>query len=168
MFQGLRAGAPFYVLDKNVPQYEVYEVASVTPARPQLNTTFQAGSWPTQPRMVVDVHAKKDKQIITFKELPSDYTIADFGDDGVVVSESKEAILSEIENLCNSSKRALEDMPRHEGIVEKCNAMILALTPKSRQDVERDEEISSLKKELAEMKSMLAQALKPARTKKEE
>ena len=166
MFQNLRTGAPLYVLDKNTPQVVIYEVVSVSPQRPKVNTTLQT-TWPPQPKMVVDITAKNESQSVTFKDVPAELTVADYGDTGVVMSENREAILSEIENFKSASQRALSEVERHRKNVELCDSMLMALNPKAKEEAERAKEFSTIKDEVAEIKKMMAELYKSMKPKTE-
>ena len=56
-----------------------------------------------------------------FKQLPSGLSIANFGN-GVVVSESREAMNAEVESMCMTSKKVLDSAASHgaEIIVTAC------------------------------------------------
>lgn len=166
MFQNLRTGAPLYVLDKNTPQVVIYEVVSVSPQRLKVNTTLQT-TWPPQPKMVVDITAKNESQSVTFKDVPAELTVADYGDTGVVMSENREAILTEIENFRSVSQRGLNEVPRLQKNVEACDAMIQLLNPKAKEEAERAKEFSTIKDEVAEIKKMMAELYKSMKSKTE-
>lgn len=158
MFQSLRTGTPFYVLNKIEPKLMIGEVVSVGLPVPQFGATFQNGIM-AAPKNTVDVKVKLDGKDVDFQKLPAEVCIADFGDSGMVVSESKDAVLAEIESMRTISQRAIEELPKHEAIVAESGRMIAALNPSVAREAEQAREIESLKSELSDIKAMLSKAL---------
>lgn len=165
MFQNLRTGTPLYVLDKNTPQVVIYEVVKVTPHQ-KVDTTLQT-VWPPKASNVVDIIVKNETQNVTFKDVPAELSVADYGETGVVMSESRDAILAEIENFREASLRGLNDVPRLKKNVESCDSMIQLLNPKAKEEAERAKEFSTIKEEVAEIKKLMESLLKTMKSKEE-
>lgn len=159
MFQGLRSGAPLYIFYKNEPKVCVGEVVSVSTPMPQFGTTYQNGII-SPPQNFVDLKITVDGEEINLQKLPAEVTIADFGNTGMVVSESKDAILNEIDAFRNISVRALADVEKHQRNVTECDKMLAELNPHIAKEAEQAKKIAGLESELSEIKAMLAQALK--------
>jgi hypothetical protein len=166
MFSNLRIGTPLYVLHKNEPQLEIGEVTFVSQPTPQFGTTYSGGYPMPSPKMLVDVKIKSSSGEVELQKLPADLTIADFGN-GMVISESKDAILNEIDTLRKSSVRVIESVDMHKNIVEKCDGLLAELNPQIKQEMERTKEFDTLKEEvggiktdLVELKGMLSKLLK--------
>lgn len=154
-----------YVLHKQEPRLEMGEVIFVSQPSPQFTTTYNSGFQMPSPKMLVDLKIKTDHGDVDLQKIPADLSIADFGN-GMVISESKEAILNEIDAMRKNSVRIIESVDHHKGIVEKCDALLSELNPQIKQEVERTKELDNLKKEmggikgdLAELKGMLAKFL---------
>lgn len=152
MFQGLRAAMPFYVLYKDEPRIAIGEVVS-TPV--QSFNAFQT----SYPSRAVDVKVRVDNEIIDFKQLPAESSIADYGTNGIVVSDSREAIANEVEALSKASENALANVERHRRIVAVCVAMRQELNPQLKREAEQTAEIENLKRDLSDIKAMLSRAL---------
>lgn len=164
MFSNLRIGTPLYVLHKSEPQLEVGEVIFVSQPTPQFGTTYNAG-YPMTPKMLVDVKIKTANGDVELQKLPAELSIADFGN-GMVISESKDAILNEIDVLRKNSVHIIESVEQHKGIVSKCDTLLAELNPQIRKEAERTKEFDSLKQEvgglkgdLLELKGMLSKLL---------
>lgn len=159
MFQTLRQGATVYILYKQeIPRVEYGEVLSVGIPIPQMNaTTYQQNGQFLPPKNVVDLKVNVNGQTIDLQKLPADSTIADFGNNGMVVSTSKEAILTEISTLRNNSQRVIESVDKHKKNIEYCDKLIEDLNPEVKKEAERREEIDNLKNEISGLKEMLAQ-----------
>ena len=105
MFQGLRQGGMFYILEKgeNI-SLKIGQVVSVSNPQPKYNQFGTAPTFTAQPEMVVDVKVKVGEDAMEFKQLNANMNIANSGN--VVVSDSKEAMSAEVEGLLRTSKKA--------------------------------------------------------------
>lgn len=159
MFQNLRVGSPIYILHKTEPKLIVGEVSSVSLPVPVLNQVYQAGVF-QQPKTTVDVKVKYNGEVIDYQKLPSEMSIADFGNSGMVISESKDSIINEVQILKNNSANILDSIEKHKKIMEECDVMLQTLNPSVKQEAERNKEMEAMKSEMKEMKEMLAQVLK--------
>ncbi len=157
MFQNLRKGAPFYILYKNDLCVKIGEVDEVGAPVPQFGPTYNNGVL-TPPRSLIEIKVLMDGETITLQALPAEASIADFKN-GMVVSESKEAILSEVEAMEKSSEKALADRPRHEKTIAACRDMKVLLNPQIAKEEEQAREIEGLKSEISELKGLLIKAL---------
>lgn len=90
MFQTLRAGSPFYILEKGGDmRLRVAEVTAVSAPSPK----FQTGTFMPNmgQEMIVDITAKCGDESLEFKQVPANLSIANFGTGNVVISESRDA-----------------------------------------------------------------------------
>ena len=174
MFQGLRPAAPIYILYKAEPRIAVGEVVSVSNPVPQYSATAYQNGMVMPPKAYVDIKIRIADEVVDLQRLPADATIADFGNSGMVVSESKDAIANEIYGFKKASQRALEEVERHKHIVTQCDVMLAELNPQLKKEAEQTAEIENLKRGMADLqdtlvdlKGMLAKALNRS-VKKEE
>lgn len=133
MFSNLRSGTTLYVLHKNEPKLEMAEVVSHTEPVPIYPNAYNTGY--VQPRMSVDVDAKIDGRDVKFQRLPSDAVIADCN--GMVVSETKDAILNEIVSLQKCSQSVLDSVQHHKDVVDRCHELIEEISPEAKREAER-------------------------------
>jgi hypothetical protein len=161
MFQSLRIGTPLYVLRKNEPKLEIGEVTFVSQPVNQFNQPVYGGTQPA----TVDIKLQIADKPMDLQKLPASFTIADCGN-GIVVSESREAISNEINILRQNSQRILESTEQHKAIVVRCDELLAELNPQVKQEAERAKEIESLSKRvgglensLADIKGLLIQSL---------
>lgn len=166
MFQGLRASSPFYILYKNEPRVAIGEVISVSNPVPQFGATAYQNGLMTTPKSFVDIKVRVGEEVLDLQKLPADSTIADFGGNGMVVSESREAIINEVDGFKKASERVLADVGRHRKIVSECDKMLSELSPQLKREAEQAEEIENLKQgmgnlrdDLADIKALLSKAL---------
>lgn len=159
MFQSLRTGATVFILYKNeIPRIEYGEVLTVGLPTPQFNaTSYQQNGQFMPAKNVVDIKVNVNGQTVDLQKLPADSSIADFGNNGMVVSTSKDAILTEISTLRNNSQRVIESVDKHKKNIEYCDKLIEDLNPEVKKEAERREEIDNLKNEIAGLKDLLSQ-----------
>lgn len=144
MFQGLRSNSLFYILEKNNGlKLKIGQVVSVSNPAPKYNQypTVQ----PFQPQeMYVDVKVKVGEETMEYKQLPAAISIANFANDSIVVSESKEAMSAEVEAILRSSQQALESIKMHEQNVKDCDVILRQLNPVFAKEKQTDERIDAL------------------------
>lgn len=155
MFSALRQGSPFYILEKSEePKLKVGSVVSVSQPTPKYTNSFipnqQFGD------MVVDVTVKVGEDELKFEKLPSSLSIANFGQNGVVVSESKEAMNTEVEVMLRNSKQIIESVPYHEKVVQVCDVMLRELNPQFAKEKEQEEKIGLLEQKMVGMEGTLS------------
>lgn len=158
MFSNLRVGTPIYVLSKQEPKVSIGEVQSVGAPVPQFGTTYTAG-YLQPPKMLVDIKVKVGDEVIDLQKLPADQTIADFGTNGMVVSETRESILTEIENMRKSSQGVLDSVDYHRQMVNKCLQLTEELSPQAKAEAEQKRDIDTLKSQMANIEGMLSELL---------
>ena len=154
MFSALRQGSPFYVLEKaDEPKLKIGSVVSVSQPQPKYSNTFI----PNQQfgEMTVDVVIKVGEEEIKFEKLPSNLSIANFGANGVVVAESKEAMNSEVEGMLRNSKQIVESVPYHERVIASCDIMLRELNPSFKKEKEQEEKIGLLEQKMNGMEGTL-------------
>lgn len=166
MFQGLRQNSIFYVLDKtNEPTLTIGQVVSVSNPQPKF-PTYQPGQYNPQPMdMTVDVKVKTNDGEMEFKQLPANGQIANSGN--VVVAESREAMIAEVEATLRHSKEILDSKDYHERVVKSCESIMAVLNPQIAKEKAQEEKISQLESKvcgmegtLSNIESMLQKALK--------
>lgn len=164
MFQGSRQGNLFYILEKGEDlRLKVGQVVSVSNPQPKYGQ-FNTPTFGSQPEMTVDVRVKVDDETLDFKQLGASASIANSGN--VVVSDSKEAMSSEVEGLLRTSKGILDSIPYHEKMLVSCDNILRDLNPSFKKEKEQEEKIGALEEKmvgiegtLGEMMNMLSSAL---------
>lgn len=153
MFQGLRTNSLFYILEKgDNPSLKVGNVTAVSNPQPKFNH-FQPSQPFAQPETVVDVSVKVGEQIMEFKQLPSNLSIANSG--AVVVSDSREAMAAEVEAMLATSRHILDSIPYHKNVVASCDAMMAVLNPQIAKEREQEQKIGHLEQKMGGIEDML-------------
>ena len=153
MFQGLRTNSLFYVLDKGEnPSLRIGQVVSVS--NPQTRyPSFNNGFTPQPMETVVDVKVKLGDEEVDFKQLPANGQIAN--DKNLVVSDSKDAMSSEVDAMLRQSKAILESVDYHKKVVDSCEGMLLQLNPQIAKEKEQAEKINKLEGKVSGMEGKL-------------
>lgn len=154
MFQGLRQGGLFYILDKGEDvSLKVGQVVSVSNPQPRYNQ-FGNPTYGAQPDMVVDVKVKVADEVMKFKQLNASINIANSGN--MVVSDSKEAMSAEVEGLMRSSKQIIDSISYHEKVVASCDAILRELNPQFAKEKEQEEKIGALEERMGNIDDKLS------------
>lgn len=144
MFSTLRQGSTLYILEKgNVPVLKIGQC---------VNTQNNFSTYLTN--NTIDITVKVDDDTIDFKQLPSQLNTAIYNCN-TVISDSREAICQEVENMIRSSKQILDSVPMHEQTVEEGEKMLKQLNPQFAQQKEQEEKISNLEFKVGSMESKL-------------
>lgn len=154
MFQGLRQGGLFYILDKGEDvSLKVGQVVSVSNPQPRYSN-FGNPTYGSQPDMVVDVKVKVADEVMEFKQLNASINIANSGN--MVVSDSKEAMSAEVEGLMRSSRQVIDSISYHEKVVASCDAMLRELNPQFAKEKEQEEKIGALEERMGNIDDKLS------------
>lgn len=168
MFSGLRQNGLFYILEKGEElKLKIGQVVSMTNPQPK----YGQFGYNAQPEMVVDVKVKVDEEILEFKQLNANASIANSG--SVIVSDSKEAMSAEVEGLLHTSKGILDSVSYHEKMLASCDSVLRELNPSFKKEKEHEEKMTMLEDEvigikgtLSEMMNMLSSALEQSKSKR--
>lgn len=171
MFQAVRQGNLFYILEKGDElKLKIGQVVSASNPQPKYGQ-FNTPAFGGQPEMTVDVRVKVDEETMDFKQLSASASIANSGN--VVVSDSKDAMSSEVEGLLRTSKGILDSIPYHEKMLVSCDAILRDLNPTFKKEKEQEEkmtmlegEVIGIKDTLNEMMGLLSNALGAPKSKR--
>ena len=154
MFQTLRQGALIYVLDKGEnPELKTAQVSNVTAPTPKYPTNFVTPQ--NMFETIVDVKIKmSDGTEQTFEKVPGNSSIANFG--SIVISESKEAMSSEVEAMLNNSRQVLDSVGYHQRVIDPSSELLKQLNPQYAKEKATEERMDSLETSLSEIKNLLA------------
>ena len=112
MFSTLRKGASVYILDRtSEPEVKIGYVDNVTLPRPIYPTYNPAVSLGTNMQRVVDITVRVDDDKKEFC-VPADLSIHTYGD--YTLSESKEAMISEVDSLMKNSQDILDSVDKEK------------------------------------------------------
>lgn len=140
---------PFYVLRKSdKPYLEVGVVKSKSQPRAQYPTQTPNIGIGLQMQQVVDVVATINGKDETFQNLPINVEIAQKGND--TFSGSREAMLQAVDAMLQTSKKAIEQVPYHKGVIAESEKMLEVLNPRYAEEKRQARTISDLEKRQAD------------------
>ena len=144
-----------YVLYKNEPRFAVGKVAQVSNQYPpQFN--FQKPLNPSTMGLMVDLSIEVDGKTETYPRIPINSTIAEFPDKGVILSETRDGIVNEINVIRNASQMAIEQVDLHKRVIAACDQLLLDLNPQLKHEQEQAGKIARLEEQLAGMSEQIA------------
>jgi hypothetical protein len=149
MFSTLRLNSPIYILDKkDSPVLKRGIVELVSPQRSKTGSFYGQLS-----DMVVDITVNIEGTSQEFKNIPANLTIA--SDGTIVLSETKEALSSEVDALLSLSKQIIDSVDYHKEVIEKCEQILKELNPQFAKDKIQEEKITSLETRIGGVESNL-------------
>lgn len=144
MFSALSQGSPVYILDKtSSPEYKVGEVIGVS--YPKLNPYGNT----------VDLKIKIDGATQEFNQIPSVNSFVSYNNGKIIISETKQGIQNEVENILQNSKQVLNNLDTYKQNIIDCEAILKELNPQFAIDKERDERLSNLENRFDGVESKL-------------
>lgn len=164
MFSSARVNQPIYILYKEaIPHIEIGSITQVTQPVYKFPTSPQYG----QPQeQVVDIYANVGGSQRQFQQLPASKESADFGTGNVFVTINREAMNAEIGNLKNESVNIINRVDEERQKIVKYDEILMQLNPEFAEKQRQEQEISSLKSQMAtmasdnaELKGMMAKLL---------
>ena len=131
MFSILNKGSPIYLLDKtSTPKFEIGEVVGVSSPKYMQNT--------------IDLKVKVNNSIQEFNNLPSINNVMTYNNGKIVISETKQGIQNEVENILQNSKHIVENIDEYKNNIVVCEDILKQLNPQFAKDKERDDRLSNL------------------------
>lgn len=160
MFQALRPNNQLYILNKTKPSLDIGSVISVSTPIPKYQMQPNFG----QPQeMVVDIVAKVNNQDITYQKIPAALDIADFGSNGIVISDNRDAMNSEVYSLKKKSTDILNSVDYHKTVIDGCEKILTELNPELAEKQAQQKEINSLKSRIDEMNKNMSDLMEANR-----
>ena len=157
MFSALSQGSPIYIIDKTDGlKYKTGEIISVL----QSNTfggTFGTTSF--VPNGTVTLKVKVDNNVIDYPEVPINGSIMTYNNGATIICETKQGLISELENTLQHTKQILAERSKYEQIVSDCESLLKEINPVFAKDKERDDRINSLDTKVSSMEGKLDKIL---------
>lgn len=142
-FNSLGNGSPFYILRQGEkPILEVGIVKSKSQPRAKFPTSTPNLMQGMQMQQVIDVVATINGKDESFTEVPVNVEIAQKGN--VTFSGSREAMLQAVDGMLQTSKKALEQIPYHNNVIEESERMMETLNPQYAENKQQARTIKDL------------------------
>lgn len=164
MFQSVRPNSQIYIFHKgDTPRVEIGYVVNQPISRPkyQLPATFGQSQ-----EMVVDLIVKVNDQTFNYNNLPAHSDIADSFSNGesIVISDSKEAINSEIVNEKQKSVDIINSINFHKNLITGYEKMLSELNPEFAEKQEQKLELDMLKQQMIDMSKSITSLMESNKT----
>lgn len=151
MFSALRQGSIVYILDKGEhPSLKIGQVVSAT--QPNYGNNFLMNG------STMELTVKIGEGTVDFKNVPSNQSIVNYNQ--TVVSETKELISNEVDNMLQNSRSIIDSVSYHENVIKSCEEILKDLNPRFAKEKERDEDITNLKNKMGGIESKMDKILR--------
>lgn len=168
MFQSVRPNSPIYVLHKgDNPRLETGYVANQPVPKPKYQMPHTFG----QPQeMIVDLVIKLNDVTINLNSIPANLDIADSYSNGesIVISDSREAMNSEIISLKQKSVDLLNSMDYHKSLINSYDKLLSDFNPEMAEKQAQQQEIAGLRNQIDELSKSMALLVKQLKNNKED
>ncbi len=168
MFQSVRPNSPIYVLHKgDNPRLETGYVANQPIPKPKYQMPHNFG----QPQeMIVDLVIKLNDSSINLNSIPANLDIADSYSNGesIVISDSREAMNSEIISLKQKSVDLLNSMDYHKSLIVCYDKLLSDFNPEMAEKQAQQQEIAGLRNQIDELSKSMALLVKQLKNNKED
>lgn len=168
MFQSVRPNSPIYVLHKgDNPRLETGYVANQPIPKPKYQMPHTFG----QPQeMIVDLVIKLNDISINLNSIPANLDIADSYSNGesIVISDSREAMNSEIISLKQKSVDLLNSMDYHKSLIACYDKLLSDFNPEMAEKQAQQQEIAGLRNQIDELSKSMALLVKQLKNNKED
>ena len=154
MFSSSRQGGFIYVLSKGErPTVKIGQIESASSPVPKYPTYNPSVPYSPQPEMLIDIKVRCGEEVLDFQKLPANGEM--FAYPNVIVSEKKEAIISEVEAMMQTSKQIVESVSYHNSVIESCDSILKELNPQFAKEKQQEDRINSLEQEVKSVKDGL-------------
>lgn len=145
----LTNGSPFYVLKKGErPVLEVGMVKAKSQPRPQYQTQTPNLMNGINFQQVVDLTVTINGSDRVINNIPLNVEIAAQGNE--TFSGSREAMLQAVDNMLQTSKKALEQIPLHKNVIAESEKMLEVLNPRYAEEKKQARTITDLERRQSE------------------
>lgn len=151
MFSTLKQGSIVYILEKG----EKLNLKIGQVANPIQNSQYSFG----QPMGLINITVNANGEKLDFSNLPPNQSSTNYNNGTTLVSDNKEAIVVEVENLIQNSQGVINSIDYHQSVVTNGEEILKTLNPRFAKDKERDEEINRINGRINDMDSKLDKVL---------
>lgn len=147
--QSLGVGNPFYVLRKGEkPVLETGVVKTKSQPRAKFPTSTPNIMQGMTMQQVIDVTVTINGKDEVFSDIPINVEIAARGND--TFTGSREAMLQAVDNMLQTSKKALEQVSYHKSVIAESEKMLEVLNPQYAENKKQARTISDLERRQAD------------------
>lgn len=139
MFSALNQGSSIYILDKVDSKLKIGTITSISVPRNNYNPSLNI-----QNNQVIDIKCTVEGMNQEYTNIPSTYSLISYNNGQLILSESKQGLQQEVENVLNSSREIINNIDKYQRQIISYEAILKQLNPQFAKDKERDERLDSL------------------------
>lgn len=156
MLSALNPGSSVYILDKSgVPKYKIGKLISSTSPKPQ----FNAYGGIDYMQNTVNLKVEIEGVIEEYSAIPNTSSVITYNNGKVVVSETQQGLLPEVETMYTEFKNILDNIPYYEDGLDACKNIMKDLSPQYAKDQARDDKLNNLELRIDNVDTKLTQIL---------
>jgi len=99
------------------------------------------------PETEVNITARFEDEQVPFEHVGSNLSICEYKP-GVIISESREAMATEVEGMLRASRLVLDSVEYHQCVADTCEEMLKTLNPRFAKEKENDERLDTMDKKI--------------------
>lgn len=148
MFSNLSKGNILYGIDKSKGEMK-YFTATIDDNKVAFPVNIGQ-----VPGSVVDITAIKDGNTLSFKQIPANAAIADYGNNSFILADSKDSLTNYINSKLQASKNIVESYEENKKLIEDYTNILDEINPNP-----NGAELKELKSQFATMQSQFSELM---------
>lgn len=153
MFSNLTQGSILYGLETK-GDYRIFTAPIIN--NPVIRSVYKQNGYTPTTELVVDIEATVDGEKREFKQVPSNTSIANFGEDAFVLADSKDSLNSYIQSMLQNSRNIISSIDKHKGLIKQYESAYKQLNPSY---IDNDSAVKELRSEVSDLKSQIAELI---------
>lgn len=157
MFSNLAQGSIIYGLDtRDKIKLFTAQINSISlPHAKNISSSY----FGQVPEMVVDIVATVNGERREFRQVPSNNTIANFGDNAFILADTRESLLSYVNSMLQTSKNIISSVDKHKELITQYESVLGEINPNLQVTAANNSAVKELQSEVEGLKSQLAEAI---------
>lgn len=152
MFGNLRQDSALYVLDKKDGMNLIFaKNIKLSNPYPEFNSKYPLNN----NTMLIDIEADDNTTHFKFTQIP--INVSSFEKDGVFITENRDTMQIEIENILAKCEDALANTENHIKTKERCLQLLPLINPSIAKEKEQEDKINSLEQKFGDMQETLSE-----------
>lgn len=151
MFSNLSKGNVLYGVDRSNDGMRFF-TATIEDAKPVF--PLKVGQ---MPGTVMDITALKDGETLSFKQLPCNNAVADYGTNGFLLADSKDSLVNYINAKLQASRNIVNSYEEHKKLIERYESLLNDINPNTngKEINELRHQMSTMQDQFQELMAML-------------
>lgn len=144
-----------FVVYKNGPRVATAKVAQISSQYPpQFN--YQSPANPASLSPLFNLSLEIDGKTEVFERIPINTAVAEFPDKGLVVSETRDGVVNEVQAMRSLAVTELDKRSYYEQTVVNCDQILSDINPEIKREKEQASKIAKLEEQISGMSDQIA------------